>query len=280
MPDFAYPLVLWLLPILLGGVLWRWFSRPATVAVSSAEHFTNGVEARKHFTSRHLLLLMEALAATAFILALARPQSDVELMPITKEGTDIMIALDYSNSMDAVDHEEGLSDFAVKQGVRDGIIKDRLGVARDQISRFVQRRSHDRIGLVVFGVDAYTACPPTLDHDFLVSQTALLDNSLLNMKDRGTNIGAGLGASINALVNHSESKRTIILITDGDNTVDDEVFTPTEAPSASAVTIPTSPSISSKWEPQFASILAPLKRLPALETGVFSEPKIIKDSRK
>ncbi len=232
MPNFAYPLVLWLLPLLWAGVIWRWLAKPAAIAVSSADHFTDHAPQSHLFTPRHILLALEALAATAFIVALARPQSDVELMPVTREGIDIMITLDYSNSMDAYDSEVEMNLHQIQQSVRNGTLKDRLGVARDQIARFVKRRSDDRIGLVIFGVDAYTICPPTLDHDFLVAQVDQLNNSLLRMHERGTNIGAGLGASIKALVDHSDNKRTIILITDGDNTVDDEVFTPTEAAEA------------------------------------------------
>ncbi len=229
MHNFAHPFVLWLLPLLGIGVIWRWLAFPATIAVSSSEHYTSQNKANRFLTSRHLLLALEALAATAFIIALARPQSDIELMPVSREGTDIMIALDYSNSMDAFDPESSMMAHEVNEAARNGELKDRLGVARDQIARFVKRRSGDRIGLVIFGVDAFTACPPTLDHDFLVAQVDQLNNSLLMQRERGTNIGGGIGAAINTLIDHSDNKRTIILITDGDNTVDDEVFTPKEA---------------------------------------------------
>jgi len=229
MPDFAYPLVLWLIPLLIIGVVWRWTATPAAIAVSSAEHFSGNQKNNRYLTARHALLALEALAAITFIVALARPRSAIELMPVTREGTDIMIALDYSNSMDAFDRHMGMSDFDLRRGAKTGTVKDRLGVARDQVARFVKRRSDDRIGLVIFGVDAFVASPPTLDHNFVIAQVDQLTNSLLDQKQRGTNIGAALGSSINTLLEHSDNKRTIILITDGDNTVDDEVFTPKEA---------------------------------------------------
>ncbi|MDG1670734.1 MAG: VWA domain-containing protein, partial [Akkermansiaceae bacterium] len=68
-----------------------------------------------------------------------------------------------------------------------------------------------------------------LDHDHLIAKVDQLTGSLLYRHERGTNIAGGIGAGVNALVNHSESRRTMILITDGDHTVDDEVFTPEEA---------------------------------------------------
>lgn len=236
MPDFnfAYPYVLLLLLPLVGGAVWRWISTPAAIAVSSTSHYAPKKSSQKNqkFAPRHFLLLLETLAAAAFIVALARPQADIELVPITKEGTDIMIVLDYSNSMDAYDPDSSMDDFSVRQAIREGRLKDRLGVARDQIARFVKRRSGDRIGLVIFGIEAFPCVPPTIDHDYLVAFVNQLENSLLEMAERGTNIAGGISAGINALKGYSETRQTMVLITDGDHTVDDPVFTPTTAAEA------------------------------------------------
>ncbi|MGJ8697962.1 MAG: VWA domain-containing protein [Verrucomicrobiaceae bacterium] len=231
MPDFQHPLVLWLLLPLAAGLIWRWLSPPAGVAVSSTTHFRPDA-AGKRWTSRHFLLLLETLAAAGFIVALARPQQGVEIMPVTREGTDIILSLDYSNSMDAYDPPSSMSIRDIQDAIQTGDLVDRLGVARQQIARFVKRRSGDRIGLVIFGVDAFVACPPTLDHDFLVAQVDQLNNSLLDRHERGTNIAGGIATSINALQNETDTKRTIVLITDGDHTVKDEVFSPVEAAQA------------------------------------------------
>jgi len=228
MPEFAHPSVLWLILPLLLGVAWRWFNIPASIAVSSTKHYTNA-PAPKYFAPWHFLLILETLAAIAFIIALARPQQGIEVAPEEREGTDIMLVLDYSNSMDAYDPDPTLGESTVSRMVAEGKIKDRLDVARDQIQRFVKRRSGDRIGLVIFGVDAYLMCPPALEHDFLIAQVDQLYGALLGRHERGTNIAGAIGAGVNALVNHSESRRTMILITDGDHTVDDEVFSPSEA---------------------------------------------------
>ncbi|MGC6427265.1 MAG: VWA domain-containing protein [Akkermansiaceae bacterium] len=231
MPDFQHPLVLWLLLPLLSGLVWRWLTQPAGIAISATEHFRADAK-QQFFTARSLLLLLETLAAVGFIVALSRPQQDVELMPTTREGTDIIICLDYSNSMDAYDPDPALSTRDVQEGIARGEIVDRLGVARQQVARFISRRSGDRIGLVIFGVDAFVASPPTLDHDFVLAQIDQLNNSLLYRHERGTNIAGGIATSINALLGESDSRRTIVLITDGDHTVDDEVFTPTTAAEA------------------------------------------------
>ena len=233
MPEFQHPLVLWLLLPLVVGLVWRWLSKPAGIAVSSTKHFCPS-PARSFLTARHFLLGIEALAAAGFISALSRPQQGVELMPSEREGTDIILTLDYSNSMDAFDPDPSWPEGRIRAAIIDKTLKDRLGVARDQIARFVRRRSGDRIGLVIFGVDAYVACPPTLDHDFIVSQVDMLDNALLERGERGTNIAGGIATSVNSLLNEKkknseDNRRTIILITDGDHTVADEVFTPLDA---------------------------------------------------
>ncbi|MGD1977881.1 MAG: VWA domain-containing protein [Akkermansiaceae bacterium] len=229
--NFAYPYVFLLLIPLVGGLVWRWLDTPASIAVSSTTHYTRKAPPR-YLAPRHALLFLEALAGAAFIVALARPQSDVELMPVTKEGTDIMLVLDYSNSMDAFDPPSSMDDFTVRKLIADGRLKDRLGVARDQINRFIARRSGDRIGLVIFGHEGFTAVPPTPDHDHLVAYVRTLENSLLNQNERGTNIAGGISQAIIALKDFKETRRTIVLITDGDHTVPDPIYTPTSAAEA------------------------------------------------
>ena len=134
--TFANPHALWLLIPLIAGLIWRWLSTPASIAVSSTDHYTTATPSQ-YLAPRHILLLLEVLAAAAFIAALARPQSGVEIVPITKEGTDIMLVLDYSNSMDAFDPPSSMDDFTVRKAIAEGRLKDRLGVACDQIKRFV-----------------------------------------------------------------------------------------------------------------------------------------------
>jgi Ca-activated chloride channel family protein len=231
MPEFAHPLVLLLLIPLAGGLIWRWLSRPPAIAVSSTPFFSGQAERKssRFLTPRHALLFLEAAAAVLLILALARPQIGIEITPMTREGTDIMLVLDYSNSMDAFDPESGKSEAEIREAIREGELTDRLAVARIQIARFIKARPGDRIGIVIFGHLSFTVCPPTLDHDYLIKQTELLTNSLLNTSERGTNIAAGLSAAVNALLDHGDGRRTIVLITDGDNTVNDPLFTPQEA---------------------------------------------------
>lgn len=225
--HWGLPIALWLLPLLLAGLLWRWWHSPASLAFAATSLVAPG-RAGGRFRHRALLLL-EGIACTCLIIALARPQQAIEIVPSTREGTDIMIALDYSNSMDAFDPPSEWDNDTIRKAINEDRLQDRLGVARQQIARFVQRRPDDRVGLVIFGHQSYAACPPTLDHDFLLAQVDQLANSLLGAYERGTCLAAGLAASIRLLDDDSERRRAILLITDGENTIRHPEFTPVEA---------------------------------------------------
>ncbi|MGB6221286.1 vWA domain-containing protein, partial [Haloferula sp.] len=213
-------------PLVIGAA-WR-FRRPApALTVSSVEIYQPG-KSRRPFRFR-IPLLLESLALVAFVVALARPQSAVEIRPVAHEGIDIMLSLDFSNSMDAYDPEPGLSKAEKIRAIEAGELGDRLAVAAAQIKRFVQRRPGDRIGLAIFGAESWVASPPTLDHDFLLGLVDQIDNSVLGGHERATNMAAGLATAIDALPADDDSRRCIILITDGAHSVEDPDFTPDSA---------------------------------------------------
>ncbi|MGB6220200.1 VWA domain-containing protein [Haloferula sp.] len=228
LPEFAHPWILLLLVPLVIGTAWR-FLRPApALTVSSVDIYQPTSKSRRPFRFR-VPLLLESLALAAFVVALARPQSAVEVRPVTREGIDIMLSLDFSNSMDAYDPEPGLSKAEKIRAIEAGELGDRLAVAAAQIKRFVERRPDDRIGLAIFGAESWIASPPTLDHDFLLGLVDQIDNSVLGRHERATNIAAGLATAIDALPTDDDSRRCIILITDGAHSVQDPDFTPDSA---------------------------------------------------
>ena len=141
------------------------------------------------------------LAATAFAplaVSLARPQEVLSRQLEHAEGVDLIIALDVSGSMAALDFQPS----------------DRLGVAKETISRFLERRPHDRIGLVVFAGAAVTICPLTLDHEVA---DHLLDQVALGTLPDGTAIGLGLGTAVNRLRTSTSDSKAVVLVTDGSN---------------------------------------------------------------
>ncbi len=144
---------------------------------------------------------LRMLALGLFVFGLARPQVFQVVETTAGEGIDIMIVLDVSNSMEESD-----------------LRPNRLAAAKATIDDFIDRRSRfraDRIGLVVFGREAYTACPLTLDYSAL--RQLLADVELGIVDGRGTAIGNGLGNAINRLRRSSAPSKVIILLTDGDN---------------------------------------------------------------
>jgi Ca-activated chloride channel homolog len=152
----------------------------------------------------HALPGVLRLLGLSFILfALVGPQS-TSPDRVDVEGIDIVICLDMSNSM-----EEG------------DLIPDRLTAAKNTIQDFIKRRQTnkvgrgDRIGLVVFGREAYTYAPLTFDYDAL--RGLVRDLTIGFVDGRGTAIGNALGVALNRL-RHSDAKsKVIILLTDGDN---------------------------------------------------------------
>jgi Ca-activated chloride channel family protein len=130
-------------------------------------------------------------------IALARPQR-MSTDPAEVEGIDIVVALDVSNSM-----------------AENDLLPDRIGAAKRVLEDFISRRVSDRIGLVIFGKEAFTQCPLTLDHRAL---TNLLKEVRLGLVDgQGTAIGNALGTAINRLRRSTAKSRVVVLVTDGDD---------------------------------------------------------------
>jgi Ca-activated chloride channel family protein len=142
--------------------------------------------------------VMAALALAPLAVALARPQEVLSRHLEHAEGVDLVVALDVSGSMSALDFEP----------------TDRLGVAKEVISDFLEGRPNDRFALVVFAGAAVTLCPLTLDHG--VAQHLLDDVKMGSLPD-GTAIGLGLGTAV-ARLRHSEAEsKVVVLVTDGSN---------------------------------------------------------------
>ena len=149
---------------------------------------------------QHLVHLPRALRLVTLgllVVAFARPQRESTEAPEV-EGIDIVIALDVSNSMSERD-----------------MAPDRITAAKEVLKSFIHHRKSDRVGLVIFGRDAFTQCPLTLDYQAL---SGLLDDVRLGLIDgRGTAIGNALGTALNRLRHSDARSRIIILLTDGDN---------------------------------------------------------------
>jgi Ca-activated chloride channel family protein len=151
---------------------------------------------------RHTLLVLRCLAIALFVVALARPQSGNKASEILTEGIDIMLCLDTSGSMQALD-------FRWKNERQ-----NRLQVVKRVVTDFIKGRKNDRIGMVVFGEEAFTQCPLTLDYGVLLN---FLDQVQIGMAGDSTAVGSALGTCVKRLKDLESKSKVVILLTDGRN---------------------------------------------------------------
>jgi len=137
------------------------------------------------------------LGLSFLIFALSRPQAVSTREKRTVDALDMVICFDLSKSMDALDFRPNRREVAIKV-----------------ISQFIDRRKDDRIGLVLFSGEAYTAVPMTLDHDVVKQGIRSSSNNYLQ---DGTAIGQALAVAVNHLKGSVAKSKIVILVTDGDN---------------------------------------------------------------
>ena len=202
MTAFANPELLWLLLLLPVVALWRARRGPrAAVKVGSID--TARTVARKTRSRAGMLLPYLRMPALALlIVALARPQTSHASTSVKASGVDIMLALDVSGSMGALDLTLG------------GKPADRLSVVKSVVSRFVDQRPNDRIGMIAFAGAPYLVSPLTLDHDWLHRNLARAE---LDTIEDGTAIGSALSAAVNRLRPSNAKTKICVLLTDGVN---------------------------------------------------------------
>lgn len=199
MDRLANPWALGLLALLL-PIFWAWFRahrRPVTIIHGAFRFFESSPTTWRVRLGRLPRLFRVAFIVLA-VLALARPQEEFREEPLTTHGVDIVVVLDRSASMRALD-----------------LTPDRITVAKRTIKQFVEGRPHDRLGLVLFATESYSACPLTLDHTALL---AMVDDTQTATKSDGlTAIGLGLASAINRLKESDAKSRVVVLLTDGRN---------------------------------------------------------------
>lgn len=144
------------------------------------------------------------LPVSGLLIALARPQKVISYSESTSTGIDIVIALDISPSMMALD-------LATQQN-----IVTRLDVAKQVTEEFIEKRPYDRIGLIAFGGNPYLVSPLTINHGWLLKN---LERLHIGMAEQGTAIGSAIGMSVNRLKSLPSKSRIVILITDGESNV-------------------------------------------------------------
>jgi Ca-activated chloride channel family protein len=197
--HFADPEYLWLLLLIAAAVVWYWYKirhYSVPMQLSSTAVFKNSAKGWKHY-ARYGLFGLRMFAVALLILALARPQTNMNRQDISVEGIDIILATDISSTMLAED-----------------VRPNRLEAAKEVAVEFINSRPDDRIGLVIFSGESFTQCPLTTNHAMLIN---LYNEVNFGMIDDGTAIGDGLATAVNRLKESKAKSKVIILLTDGIN---------------------------------------------------------------
>lgn len=197
--TFGTPLVLLLL-ILLPFLAQRLSRGDGTAVKYSSLDLFKGVRPGRSLRARRILMGLRLAALALLIVGLARPQYGRKLTEITSEGVDIVLALDTSRSMEAMD-------FTLS-----GRPASRMDVIRHVVDDFIRKQEGNRLGLVVFGSEAFTQVPLTLDYGVLLS---FVDRLETGMAGDATAIGSALSVATNRIKDLKAKSKVVILLTDG-----------------------------------------------------------------
>jgi len=197
--NFVHPLYFLLLLLLIpmiGWYIYKLRKSQASIQLSSIEGFDDAPKTFRVYL-RHVPFILRIGAVTFLIIALARPQTMDKWSSTTTEGIDIVMSLDISSSMLAMDLQP-----------------NRLEAAKEVAASFINGRPNDNIGLVIFAKESFTQCPLTLDHAVLLN---LLKDVKCGMLEDMTAIGHGLATAVSRLKESKAKSKVIILLTDGSN---------------------------------------------------------------
>lgn len=192
--KFASPYFLLLIPIIIYLFLRKRNNLGITVpGIEPLRAYK--IKSKKYLLGKYLILLSLILMCVA----LARPQMIYKNRVVKKNGIDIAISLDLSQSM-----------------LQDDFSPNRLEKAKEVLGEFIDKRGNDRLSLIVFGGDAYTKVPLTFDHNVVKEMVSKLTVDDITSNNR-TAIGMGIGVALNRLKNSEAKSKVIILLTDGEN---------------------------------------------------------------
>lgn len=208
-PDLLYLLLL--IPVLV--VLWIVNNRRKKKALDrlGEARLVDGLLPEYSRIRPNMKTLFQLLAITFLVIVLARPQFGAKLGETKKEGVEVIIALDVSNSMLAED-----------------IQPNRLERAKQALSKLIENLENDKVGLIVFAGDAYTQIPITTD--YISAKMFLSTISPGIVPKQGTAIGSAINLGVKSFTPGEDKSKALIIITDGENHEDN----PASAASAAA----------------------------------------------
>ena len=202
--EWAWPWVAWLglLP-LLALLLPPASDRGAALRLPFMARLGGDLQQTQGQRTRYWRVLVMLLIWTLLIAAAARPIRLGEPVSQPTSGRDVMLAVDLSGSMEMKDMEIG------------GRLVNRLIALKVIMGEFISRREGDRVGLILFGRQAYLQSPLSFDNGTV---RALLEESEIGLAGKETAIGDALGLAVKRLRDQPSEQRILILVTDGANT--------------------------------------------------------------
>ena len=199
MYNFSQPqwfFLIILIPLLIWYDLYVFKKKTPKITFSNLE-LLKLVQKRNSFL-RYLPVVLKSLILFFIIVALARPRFTLERREHTTYGIDIILSIDVSGSMKAIDFKP----------------MNRMEAAKKVALDFVQKRENDRIGIVTFASYAYTLTPLTTDFNVL---NTIISNIEIDEDQSGTAIGNGIAIATARLKDSQAESKVIILLTDGVN---------------------------------------------------------------
>lgn len=191
--KFQDPYFFLLIPIILFLFFKKERKKSITVpSISKIKKYS--LKNKRYFIGKYFILI----SAILMTIGLARPQRVTD-HKIKKDGIDIVIALDLSRSM-----------------LQEDFSPNRLEKSKELLSKFIGKRTNDRIGLIIFGGDAYTKIPLTFDNSMVRETVEKIKVSDITSNSQ-TAIGMGIGVSLNRLKDSTSKSKVVILMTDGEN---------------------------------------------------------------
>lgn len=214
---FLYALILIPIFVILYWLTNRW--RKRTLAAYGDIAIIQQLFPDVSKTKRIWKFLLFVLAFSLVIIGIVNPQSGSKLEEVKRQGADLMICLDVSNSMKAQDLQP-----------------NRLEKAKQAISKLIDKLEGDRIGIIVFGGEAYVQLPITTD--YAASQLFLESINTDMIPTQGTAIGAAIELAVESFGKDEGKNKAILVITDGENHEDDAIKA-AEAAAEKGITIHT-----------------------------------------
>lgn len=203
--DFTNPEFLWLLLIPLALVFLRARVGKTGTLIFSSVAIAKVVSKKNKSKAAGILFALRLLVISLLIIGLARPRLGRGFSQREESGIDIVLAVDVSGSMSALDLSKSRNE-----------ILTRLDAVKRVIETFIKNRPNDRIGMIIFGSNPFLVSPLTLNHDWLLQNIERVE--IGSIDGNSTAIGSAIAMSVNRLRDLKDAKsRVIILLTDGDN---------------------------------------------------------------